>query len=161
MAVVRVIVEQGLLPWAEMTGMYTALRLLGAASAPAYAVHLVFGLGVTAAVAWVWSRKIPIPIAAAVLASGTLLVTPYAFNYDLTLLAIPIALLAWDGHRHGWLRWEREVLVMAWLLPIVMAPIAIFTSLPVGVAGLAAMFVVSLRRAHAWDRGGVLVHQAA
>lgn len=144
---IRLIVEQGLLPWTEMPGLYTGLRLLGLASAPAYAAQLVLALGVAAAVMWVWLRKIPVPVAAAVLVPGTLLVTPYSFNYDLTLLAMPIALLAWDGHRNGWLRGEREVLVLAWLLPLVMAPIAIFTSLPVGFAGLAAMFVIALRRA--------------
>jgi hypothetical protein len=158
--VVRMIVEQGLLPWAEMSGLYTGLRLLGSPSAPAYAAQLVLALGVAAAVAWVWSRKIPVPIAAAVLAPGMLMVTPYSFNYDLTLLAVPIALLAWDGHRNGWLRGEREVLALAWLLPLVMAPIAIVTSLPVGIAGLAAMFAIALRRAHAWNRGDIPAHPA-
>ena len=160
MPVVRVIVEQGYLPWAEMPGLYTALRLLGSASAPAYAAHLILALGVAAAVAWAWLRNIPVPIAAAVLAPGTLMVTPYAFNYDLTLLAVPIALLAWDGHRYGWLRGEREVLASVWLLPLVMAPIAGFTSLPVGIAGLAAIFAVALRRAHAWDRGDLRARPA-
>jgi hypothetical protein len=155
MPVVRIVVEQGLLPWAEMPGLYTGLRLLGSPSVPAYAAHLVVALGVAVAVAWTWSRKIPLPIAAAVLVPGTLLVTPYSFNYDLTLLAVPIALLAWDGYRNGWMRGEREVLALAWLLPLVMAPITIVTSLPVGFAGLAAMFAIALRRARAWDRGGI------
>lgn len=161
MPVVRQVVEQGLLPWAEMPGLYTGLRLLGSPSVPAYAAHLVVALGVAAAVAWAWSRKIPLPIAAAVLVPGTLMVTPYSFNYDLTLLAVPIALLAWDGYRHGWLRGEREVLALVWLLPLVMAPITIVTSLPAGFAGIAAMFAIALRRAHAWDRGDLPAHPAS
>ena len=150
---VRAIVEHGHLPWVEMPGLYTALRLLGLTSTPAYAAQLVLALCVGAAVAWVWWRKVPTPVAAAVLAPGVFMVTPYAFNYDLTLLAVPIALLAWDGHRYGWLRGEREVLALAWLLPLVLAPIADFSGLPVGIAGLAALFAVALRRAQACDRG--------
>ena len=160
MPVVRIVVEQGLLPWTEMPGLYTTLRLLGSPSAPAYVAQLILGLGVAAAVAWVWSRKVPTPIAAAVLVPGTILVTPYSFNYDLTLLAVPIALLAWDGYRNGWLRWEREVLALVWLLPFVMAPIAIVTSLQVGFIGLAAMFAIALRRAGAWDRGELPAYRA-
>ncbi|MBE9558322.1 MAG: DUF2029 domain-containing protein [Proteobacteria bacterium] len=153
--IVRIIVEQGLLPWTEMPGLYTTLRLIGSPSAFAYGAQLVLALGVAAAVALVWLRKVPTPVAASVLVSGTLLVTPYSFNYDLTLLAVPVALLAWDGYRHGWLRGEREVLVLVWLLPLVMAPIAIVTSLQVGFIGLAAMFAIALRRARAWDQGEV------
>lgn len=159
MPVVRLIVDQGLLPWAEMPGLYTGLRLLGSSSMPAYAAHLVVALAAAVAVAWVWARKVPIPVAAAALVPGTLLVTPYSFNYDLTMLAVPIALLAWDGYRYGWLRGEREVLALVWLLPLVMGPITVFTSLPVGFAGLAAMFAVALRRARAWDRGDFHSHR--
>ena len=153
--VVRLVVEQGLLPWTEMPSLYTALRLVGLSDVPAYVAQLCLALAVAVAVALVWLRRVPTPVAAAVLVSGTLLVTPYSFNYDLTLLAVPMALLAWDGYRHGWLRGEREVLVLIWLLPLVMAPIAIVTSIQVGFIGLVAMFAIALRRARAWDRGAL------
>ena len=153
--VVRLVVEQGLLPWTEMPSLYTALRLVGLSDVPAYVAQLCLALAVAVAVALVWLRRVPTPVAAAVLVSGTLLVTPYSFNYDLTLLAVPMALLAWDGYRHGWLRGEREVLVLIWLLPLVMAPIAIVTSIQVGFLGLVAMFAIALRRARAWDRGAL------
>jgi hypothetical protein len=153
--VVRLVVEQGLLPWTEMPSLYTALRLVGLSDVPAYVAQLCLAVAVAVAVALVWLRRVPTSAAAAVLVSGTLLVTPYSFNYDLTLLAVPMALLAWDGYRHGWLRGEREVLVLIWLLPLVMAPIAIVTSIQIGFLGLVAMFAIALRRARAWDRGAL------
>lgn len=160
MPVVRAVVEEGLLPWAEMPGLYPALRVIGLGNGPAIVAQVLLAVGVAAAVAWVWWRNIPTPVAAAVLAVGTLLATPYSFNYDLTLLAVPIALLGWNGHWHGWLRGEREVLVLAWLLPLIMAPISSFSGFPLGFVGLALLMLVAMRRAVAWDRGDLCASRA-
>jgi hypothetical protein len=63
---------------------------------------------------------------------GTFLVTPYAADYDLAVLAFPIAWMALLGVEHGWLRNDRNLLVAAWLLPWLTAPIAAITH--VGIA---------------------------
>ena len=83
----------------------------------------------------------------AVLVTGGLLVPPYLFDYDLVLLAIPIAILAWDGVQRGWLRHEREVLVAAWLAPLAAPGIAEWSGAPVAVLCLLALFAVAVRRA--------------
>ncbi len=48
-----------------------------------------------AAVAWVWMREAPTVLKAAVLVAGAPLAPPYVFDYDLVILAIPIAIIAW------------------------------------------------------------------
>ena len=76
---------------------------------------------------------------------------PYLFDYDLVLLAIPIAILAWDGVQRGWLRHEREVLVAAWLAPLAAPGIAAWSGAPVAVLCLLALFAVAVRRAWAFQ----------
>jgi hypothetical protein len=58
---------------------------------------------------------------------GTFLVSPYAADYDLAILAFPIAWMAFIGLEHGWLRRDRNLLVATWLLPWLTAPIAALT----------------------------------
>ena len=146
---VRLVFEEGMLPWVKMPGLFPSLRLLGADATVAYALHGVLALAVAAIVGWVWWRKAPIPLAAAVLVTGTLLATPYSFDYDLVLLAIPVALLGWDGYRNGWMAWEREILVLAGVIPMAAPGIATITSLQFSFLILLALFAVATRRAAA------------
>jgi len=74
-------------------------------------------------------------------------VSPYSFDYDLAWLAFPIAWLAQAGLREGWLRGEREVLVAAWVLPIIMAPLAMAVPLQIGPLVLVALLGAVVRRA--------------
>ena len=78
--------------------------------------------------------------------SATFLVSPYVFDYDLAWLAFPIAWLASAGLRNGWLRGEREVLVAAWLLPMLMAPIATAMSVQVGPLVICSLLWITVRR---------------
>ena len=83
---------------------------------------------------------------AAVLVTGTLLVTPYMFDYDYAILAIPLALLAMDGHVRGWLPYERAVLAACWVMPLAAAGLADALGVQVGPACIAALFAVAVRR---------------
>jgi hypothetical protein len=62
-------------------------------------------------------------------------------------LAFPIAWLTLTGLRDGWLRGEREVLVAAWLLPLLMTLIAGTISIQVGPFVLGALLWIPVRRA--------------
>jgi Glycosyltransferase family 87 len=145
--VVRMVLDDGSLPWAKIPSLYIFLRTLGAAAAPAYALHAALAVAVAAVVAQIWWRDRNSLLAAAVLTSGAVLVPPYLFDYDLALLAIPLAILAWDGVQRGWLPWEREVLVAAWLLPLVGPGFTEATGVPVAAPCLLALFAVAVRRA--------------
>lgn len=147
MPVVRGYLEGGAVPWVKMTSPFVAARLGGLGIGPAYALQGVIAVGVAACVAWAWWRNVPPHLAAALLAAGSLLVTPYVFDYDLVLLAVPLALIAREGLRHGWLAGEREVLVIAWLTPLLAPVIAHATGFQPGPLALLALFAVALRRA--------------
>ena len=141
------VLEDGRLPWAKMPSLFATLRLLDVPVGAAYLAQIVLALATAVIVALVWWRRIPLPLAAAVLTSGALLVSPHINDHDLALLAVPIALLAWHGHTHGWLRGEREILVVAWLAPVLTALVAEPTHLQVGFPCLLATFALAVKRA--------------
>lgn len=141
------VLEDGRLPWAKMPSLFAALRLLGVGVDVAYLAQILLALATATIVALVWWRPIALPLAAAVLTSGALLVSPHINDHDLALLAVPIALLAWHGHTEGWLRGEREILVVAWLAPVLTALVAEPTHLQVGFPCLLATFALAVKRA--------------
>jgi hypothetical protein len=141
------VLEDGRLPWAKMPSMFATLRLLGTPVDWAYGAQALVALATAVTVALVWWRPVPLPLAAAVLTSGALLVSPHLNDHDLALLAVPIALIAWHAHQAGWLRGEREILVVAWLAPVITALVAEPTHLQVGFPCLLAIFALAVKRA--------------
>jgi hypothetical protein len=148
----RAVLEEGLIRWSKLPSLYAALRLAGVGLTGAYIVHGLVALAVAASVAWVWWRKPPLALRGAVLATGTLLATPYLFDYDYALLAIPIALLAMDGYVRGWLDYERGVLAAAWVMPLIAVGLADAVSVQIGPVCVAALFAVAVRRSLVFSR---------
>jgi arabinofuranan 3-O-arabinosyltransferase len=60
-----------------------------------------------------WRSRISYPLKAAALATGTLLITPYLFLYDVMVLAIAVAFLVRIGLRQGFVRYELPALGLA------------------------------------------------
>jgi len=83
----------------------------------------------------------PAPVRAHWLTVERLTIYPRIFLSVFILVAA-----AWDTHRNGWRRGEREILVAAWLMPIVGTVVATATGLPLGIVCLIAVFALSLRR---------------
>jgi len=77
---------------------------------------------------------------------AALLASPHINDYDLCLMAVPIAILGWHGYQNGWLRWEREGLLAAWLIPILDAPLAQQTGLHAALFINLMMIFLALRR---------------
>ena len=141
--------EDGLVRWAKIPSTFAALRLAGAGLTVAYAAQIAIGVCIAATVALVWWRRPPLPLRAATLVAGTLAATPYLFDYDFALLAIPIALIAMGGYLRGWKAGERPVLVIAWVMPLVSTGVAEWTNVQIGPACVLALFVIAARRAFA------------
>ena len=142
----RGFMEDGSLPWAKMPTVFAFLRLLGIPIKCAYFVHAFFAAGAVLAIWHVWRRCGDWQLRGAALMTATFLISPYVFDYDLAWLAFPIAWLALVGLREGWLRGEREVLVAAWLLPLVMASIANALLVQIGPLVVGTLLWVAIRR---------------
>lgn len=107
----------GALPWAASASLFSALRLLNVPEHIAYVAQACQALAAAGAVAWVWRRTGNTAVRATALVAGACMMSPYIFNYDTVWLGIGIALFTAKALRDGWLRWERELLVVAWVYP--------------------------------------------
>lgn len=144
---VQEILAQGRLPWPKIPSVFVGLRTLGIGSEGAYAGQGMVAVFVAVTIAWIWRQQPASRLAIAALIAGTPLMSPYVFDYDLALLAVPIAILAWDGVARGWHAGEREILVAAFFAPALVSSIGYATTLQVGPLFLAALFAMAVRRA--------------
>ena len=143
----RAMLDDGLLPWNNMPSVYATLRLFGLGADLSYALHFSVAAAVAGLAGWIWWRRPSLPLRAATLVGGMLISTPFLFDYDLAILAIPLALLAMDGCFRGWLAGERELLGIAWFMPLVCSSVAQATGLQLGAIVLLALYAVAVRRA--------------
>jgi len=63
------------------------------------------------------------------------------------VLAVPLAWVAAEAERSGYLPWEKLILATAFLLPLVVRPIATLADLPAAPPVLIALLWVVARRA--------------
>jgi len=107
------------------------------------------------AVAITWARGRALVERACVLGCGTLLASPYLFDYDLVVLAVPMALLARDGLARGFRPWQKSLLCTLWVAPAIARSCSIYGGLPVTVIllGLCVVYCLgySSRRALLWQ----------
>jgi alpha-1,2-mannosyltransferase len=82
------------------------------------------------AVATTWARNPSLGERSVVLCCGTLLTSPYLFDYDLVLLATPIALLAHDGLANGFRPWQKSLLGALWVAPALVRMCSYYVDLP-------------------------------
>jgi hypothetical protein len=137
--------RQGLLPLNKLVTIFGALLQAGVGFTSALIIQAMVMAVVAAAVCYVWHRKISLARQASTLVLGTLLFTPYAFSYDLALLALPLAWLGWEGYQAGWLPGEPGLLCLAWLLPFITPLLAIIKCqiTPLILAALLILVVIS------------------
>lgn len=142
----RTLLEQGLAGPYRMVSVFAAAQLWHAPVWAAYAAQLVSGLVVLIALAVVLRRPAPLARGAAICAAVPL-VSPYLFDYDLAILAVPMAWVAREAEADGcFLPWEKLVLLAAFILPLIARRVAMVLALPIGPVIVASLFFVVLRR---------------
>lgn len=97
--------------------VFGTLRSAGYSTTVSYAAHAGVAMLVIAACVWLWRSTCRFELRAASLPIATLMVQPYLIYYDLAWLALPMAWLTVDFVRHGCNRFEKAVLLAAWLVP--------------------------------------------
>lgn len=141
------LVEQGKMPVQKMITPFAAALQAGGGLSLSVALQMIVMVGVGVGVIWVWHRQASLAVRGSALVLAILLFTPHAFPYDLTLLALPLAWLGWQGYRHGFLAGELPVLVLAWLSPL-LAFISTATRFPLVPLILLTLFFLVLKRCH-------------
>jgi len=138
--------EEELVGSEKMLSVFAAVRLLHGSVATAYAIQAAAAAAVLALLVMLARRRANPLSQGAALASGTLLVTPFLLDYDLTLLAIPLVWLFSEARRTGFLPWEKVTILAAFSLPLVSRLVAAGMGIPLGPPVLLAVFLAVLRR---------------
>lgn len=156
-AVARAALEQGLVGDAKMQSAFAAVRLWGCAVGLAYGAQAAVAAFAAAGLLWLQRRaprsgaEGPAMIVAAMLAS------PFLLDYDLVIVAAPLAWMLREGAAKGFLSWEKALLLAAFVMPAVSRTIATDAKLPLAPFVLAALFVAILRRGASGQRRGAVV----
>jgi arabinofuranan 3-O-arabinosyltransferase len=139
---------EGRATWFKLQSVFGLTRSLGGSEQLAWASQAAMTGTVTVATILLWRSKARYALKAAGLATGTLLITPYLFLYDMMVLAIPIAWLVRIGLADGFRKYELPALGCAALLlvifPLFEMPIGLGATLIV--AALIACRLVVFRR---------------
>ena len=146
--VAQAMAARGAVPWGAMPSGYVFALSLGA---PAAAAWIVQGGSALVAAGCVWcawrNPAAAFEARAATLVAGSLLVSPFLFNYDLVWASLATGWLAVLGLRTGFRRCEREILLFAWLVPMAMQPVQMLTALQPGFPAIVLLLLVAARRA--------------
>jgi arabinofuranan 3-O-arabinosyltransferase len=141
---------EGRTAWFKMQSVFGLVRFLGGSEPLAWTLQSFMSGTVAVSLVLMWRSQMRYALKAAALATGTLLLTPYLFLYDMMVLAIPAALLIRIGLSDGFERYEIPALWCAALLllgfPLVNAPVGLGSSLIV--AALIARRAARWWRAH-------------
>jgi alpha-1,2-mannosyltransferase len=143
----RALLESGEISWEKLVTPFAAARLLGAGVAAAWLLQAAVSLGALAALAYVWRSAASLAWRGSVLALAMVLMTPYAFFYDLVPLFLPLAWLVAAGQASGFRRGEGVILALAWVSPVAGFLLARSSPLLLTPVVLVLLLLVVLRRA--------------
>jgi arabinofuranan 3-O-arabinosyltransferase len=126
----------------KLQSVFGLVRTLGGSEQLAWAFQWVTSGTVVVGVVWLWRSRAEYTLKAASLATGTLLLTPYLFLYDMMVLAIPVALLIRAGLESGFRR--GELLALAGAMGLLIAfP---FLQIPLGLGSSLIVAALIVRR---------------
>jgi alpha-1,2-mannosyltransferase len=143
----QMVIENGGVKFYTMQSVFAAVRLLGGGIGAGYFAQIVAAATAAAIVIWIWRQNIQFELKAAAFAVGMVLASPYILYYDLVILGLPIAWLALEGQRSGFLPFEKSLLVIAWILPLLCESVAQHASIPLTPLVSVLLLTFIIRRA--------------
>ncbi|HWI55192.1 MAG TPA: glycosyltransferase family 87 protein, partial [Desulfobacteria bacterium] len=147
MPFVTSLIETGYLPWAKLSTIFALGMLLNIGVKASYAIQGVFTVVITLAVFWVWYKKnLSLSLKIPFLVASIFLITPYAFQYDLAILALAMAWYGWEAHTHGWKPYEKLTLLIMWIMPLFNDPLAKLVNIQIVPIVLLVFLALVLRR---------------
>lgn len=106
-------------PHTKAVSFYVQLRLWGLPHVAAIQGHGVLAVGALLWFFWVLRRPVSAGLQFAAMLCATVFLSPYMWNYDLTVLAVAMALLAQNDAQHGHWSWvDLPFWLLLWLGPI-------------------------------------------
>lgn len=137
----KILLESGAVGFEKLQSAFAMVRLWGGGVTLAYAVQAVVSCAVIASIVWCWRAGCDASHKATLLVAGTLLASPHILDYDLVVLAVPIAFLASHGLRSGFRPFQISLLAALWIVPLLARQTAGFFALPTGFPVIAVFYV--------------------
>ncbi len=139
------VLAQNSVGYHKMQSVFAAARLLGLDSGLAWVLQgLVIALALGALLTV--RRRGNGPANGAALCCASLLATPFVLDYDLTLLAVPLAWTYGQAQRTGFMPWEKLGLLAGFILPLVSRPLAETLHLPLAPVVIMGVLLLVVRR---------------
>jgi alpha-1,2-mannosyltransferase len=143
----RSALENNLVGDEKMQSVFAAVRLLHGSLALAWGAQIAATLCVVGVLWRLERRSFRAPAEAAAIVCAGLLASPFLLDYDLTLIAIPLAWLLGEGRREGFLPFEKTIMALAFVLPLISRAVAGMVGLPLAPLTIAAVLALTARRA--------------
>lgn len=119
------VMEQGGVGWHKLQSLFTAARAYGLGVTPAYMLQALLALSVAIPVIGLWrNRQAPYALQCACLVIGTLIATPYSFDYDFVLLGLGLAFIGQHALTTGFAPYTKIILALGFVFPILSRPLA-------------------------------------
>ena len=142
----EIVIEQGRTGWEKIMSPFSAVRSWGVAIGPAYVVQATASIAAIAATLWLAATARP-ALRNAAASAAVLIATPYVLDYDFAVLLLGIGFLWKDGEAHGWRSWEKSLLALAWIAPLIARGLAAATLFPLGLLSAVIVLGIAVRRA--------------
>ncbi len=126
----------------KLQSVFGLVRTLGGSEQLAWTFQWMISVAVVAGVTMLWRSRADYALKAAALATGTLLLTPYLFLYDMMVLAIAVGFLLRIGISGGFRRGELASLAAAMSLLIAFP----FFEIPLGLPATLIVAALIARR---------------
>jgi hypothetical protein len=143
----RAALENNLVGDEKMQSVFASVRLLRGSLALAWGAQILTGLSAVAAVFLLQRRAFRTAAEAPAVVCAGLLASPFALDYDLTLLAVPLVWLLGEGGRSVFLPYEKALMALAFVLPLISRFVAGAFGLPLAPLTITALLLLILRRA--------------
>lgn len=147
-------IDDGGASWYVMPTVLAAARAAGLGVSVAHAIQMTAAIIAVGALVYVWRRISDNGLRIAMLATATMLTSPYLRAYELTWLLVAVAGVVSHGTRFGLSGRERFVLVLAWLLPLFEFVNPLCKLPQIGPLVFVAMAVLVVRRATMYAEHG-------
>jgi alpha-1,2-mannosyltransferase len=124
--------ESGRVTYNGMISAFGSVLLAGGSKEAAYAVQAVFSLSAAALVFYLWQRTTNTAIRSMSLIAGTLLSMPVILFYDYLPAAVALAFLIPELRKTGWMKWEKALIVVIYMVALAGRPVAMAWNIPYG-----------------------------
>ncbi len=139
-------VSEGVMPYGKMLNVYAASNFALLPQAAAYAIIAIAAVAAVFAVIWTCRKTENPRWRYAVLATATLLVTPYSWYYELALILPAVWFALEHGYRNGWLEYERESVAILFALSVSLPGPELTAGVSVPFLVMIAASVIVIRR---------------